>query len=63
MVCDGNVYYDKHHYRNRNMEILGKEMFTVTYELSTPIVTVQNRNQKHLEKKKKKEMLLSSLSN
>ena len=35
------------------MEILGKEMFTVTYELSTPIVTVQNRNQKHLEKKKK----------
>ena len=54
MVCDGNVYYDKHHYRNRNMEILGKEMFTVTYELSTPIVTVQNWNKKNLKKKKKK---------
>ena len=39
-------------------------MFTVTYELSTPIVTVQKRNQKHLKKKKiKMEMLLSSLSN
>ena len=45
------------------MEILGKKMFTVTYELSTPIVTVQKRNQKHLKKKIKMEMLLSSLSN
>ena len=45
------------------MEILGKEMFTVTYELSTPIETIKNRNKKKLKKKKKKEMLLSSLSN